>query len=282
MKKFLKPIADVFRKIIFRLLGVPDWQNRYQTTELHVRDLLNNYNDLVHKVVVQSDRVGIVESILNWRLYGLPSKIINIKLEQLQQTTGYNEIEWAISQFQTTQPFINYSILDNILDSSLSKILLFPGDNNGDYKYILNKCPNSLKYIIEDSSDLYRYKNVHKIDETDIQKILHTSGTNYLGLFSTNDWNLIWLSNVLERLTPVQTLVLLKKAVQSISSNGKLIGYFLDYEESDSTEYFIDIRRIRPLNKNTIQYYFSLCGINKIELISESNQKGRYFYIVYA
>lgn len=121
--------------------------------------------------------------------------------------------------------------------------------------------------IIDDESDIYRSSPECRIVEGDFIKALKVREPSAAAVLAGGSFDLIWLSSVIERLTPVQAAIILRRAAEARSgSKGIVAGYFGDYAISDPGSYFLDPRRLRPISREFVTSLARACGFENVQL----------------
>ena len=85
---FLRLIIHKIRRLLWKFLS-----------EISPQNLVNE------QIISYRDRLALLESQVNWRLYGIPAQNHNIKLEQAQLFSGSGEVEWALEKFRKNLKF---------------------------------------------------------------------------------------------------------------------------------------------------------------------------------
>ena len=281
MKKFFRPIKMMLGKLILHILESPDLAHRLFVLEKHIeQNTLSAEELLSQRISILADRLGILESVVNWRLYGMPARVVNIKMEQAGLLSASGDVEWALSQFQSQEPLPNFALLHSCLpQGSIQKALVFPGFKNQEFQFFKGLYNQANFFVIDDPFDLYNIDPATKLEETDTTKVLTINSYHAASLFSNIQWDFLWISSLFERMTPIQILIFLKRAYLSFQEHPfVLTGYFTDYEETVKEKYFLDPRRLRPLTKDVIKYYIQLSGFKDIQFYEENQSMGRYFF----
>ena len=227
--------------------------------------------------MVYRDRLALMESHVNWRLYGMPAKIHNIKLEQAALISASGDVEWALKTFRNNSKKPPQPILDNI--ANVQSAFIFPGDENVEWDYfqdIFNRTPNIT--IIEDTSDLYRTKDHPPIKEQSCVQVLRISAAESTARLIKQEFDFIWLSSVLERITPLQAQILLKHAFHALRSEGVCAGVFEEYTNANAGLYWMDVRRIRPITSEYINLLSKNAGFQNIKINQDSPSSTRFTY----
>ena len=143
---FLRTIINKIRSLLWKILGVEKPENLVeQLSAFSPQSLVDE------QMMVYRDRLALMESHVNWRLYGMPAKIHNVKLEQAALISASGKVEWALETFRNNSKKPPQPILDNI--ANVQSAFIFPGDENVEWDYfqdIFNQTPNIT--IIEDTA----------------------------------------------------------------------------------------------------------------------------------
>ena len=107
------------------------------------------------------ERLNILESHVNWRLHGLPPRLVNVKLEQASLLAGSGEIEAALDTFKQNCPLpppLPEFLIKKVSESR--SIFMFPGDRNHEWNAVRSHLDSDAKVtIIDDTSDLLRFND---------------------------------------------------------------------------------------------------------------------------
>ena len=269
---FLRPIIHKIRSLLWKILGVEKPENLVeQLSAFSPQSLVDE------QMMVYRDRLALIESHVNWRLYGMPAKIHNIKLEQAALISASGDVEWALKTFRNNSKKPPQPILDNI--SNVQSAFIFPGDKNVEWDYfqdIFNRTPNIT--IIEDTSDLYRTKDHPPIKEQSCVQVLRISAAESTARLIKQEFDFILLSSVLERITPLQAQILLKHAFHALRSEGVCAGVFEEYTNANAGLYWMDVRRIRPITSEYINLLSKNAGFQNIKINQDSTSSTRFTY----
>jgi len=269
---FMRPIINKIRSLFWKILGVEKPENLVeQLSAFSPQSLVDE------QMMVYRDRLALMESHVNWRLYGMPAKIHNVKLEQAALISASGEVEWALETFRNNSKKPPQPILDNI--ANVQSAFIFPGDENVEWNYfqdIFNQTPNIT--IIEDTSDLYRTKDHPPIKEQSSVQVLRISAAESTARLIKQEFDFIWLSSVLERITPLQAQILLKHAFHALRSEGVCAGVFEEYTNANAGLYWMDVRRIRPITSEYINLLSKNAGFQNIKINQDSPSSTRFTY----
>ena len=257
---FLRLIIHKIRRLLWKILS-----------EISPQNLVDE------QIMSYRDRLALLESHVNWRLYGIPAQIHNIKLEQAQLVSGSGEVEWALEKFRKNLKIFSPPVIDNICDAE--SVFMFPGDENLELTYfqtIFSKSPRIT--VIEDKSDLFRSGEHQDIIEQKNVQILTVNAAEAAVRLTTSEFDFVWLSSVVERLTPLQSQILLKRAFNALMPNGMCAGYFEEYSLTNAGLYWADVRRVRPLTSEFINLIARNAGFKTVKIYQESTVSSRYIY----
>ena len=213
------------------------------------------------------ERLNILESHVNWRLHGLPPRLVNVKLEQAGLFAGSGEVEEALEIFKQHCP-PSPSFPDFLIEkvSKARSIFMFPGDNNQEWKMILPLLhPDAKVTLIDDTSDLFRYKEDTEIVESEKMQILRSSAIDASARLIEIEFDFIWFSTTLQRLTPVQAMILLKRSQKSLKPGGVCAGIITDPTKKTS---WPDPRWEHPFNLKQIESLIQYSELNSVKFQS--------------
>ena len=213
------------------------------------------------------ERLNILESHVNWRLHGLPPRLVNVKLEQARLFAGSGEVEEALEIFKQHCP-PSPSFPDFLIEkvSKARSIFIFPGDNNQEWKMILPLLhPDAKVTLIDDTSDLFRYKEDTEIVESEKMQILRSSAIDASARLIEIEFDFIWFSTTLQRLTPVQAMILLKRSQKSLKPGGVCAGIITDPTKKTS---WPDPRWEHPFNLKQIESLIQYSELNSVKFQS--------------
>ena len=249
---FLRLIIHKIRRLLWKILS-----------EISPQNLVDE------QIMSFRDRLALLESHVNWRLYGIPAQIHNIKLEQAQLFSGSGEVEWALEKFRKNIKNFSPPVIENISD--VESVFIFPGDENMElayFKKIFSKSPRIT--VIEDKSDLFRSGEHPVIIEQKNVQVLYVNLSDSAARLTTSEFDFVWLSSVVERLTPLQSQILLKRAFSALLPNGICAGYFEEYSLTNAGMYWADIRRVRPLTSEFMQLLAKNADFRIVKIFQDS------------
>ena len=257
---FLRLIINKVRRLLWKILS-----------EISPQNLVDE------QIMSYRDRLALLESHVNWRLYGIPAQMHNIKLEQAQLFSGSGEVEWALEKFRKNLKIFSPPVIENICD--VESVFMFPGDENLEltyFKTIFSKSPRIT--VIEDKSDLFRSGEHQNIKEQKNLQVLIVNAAEAAARLATSEFDFVWLSSVVERLTPLQSQILLKHAFSALIPNGICAGYFEEYSLTNAGMYWVDVRRVRPLTSEFMHLLAKNAGFRIVKIYQDSTVHSRYIY----
>ena len=213
------------------------------------------------------ERLNILESHVNWRLHGLPPRLVNVKLEQAGLFAGSGEVEEALEIFKQHCP-PSPSFPDFLIEkvSKARSIFMFPGDNNQEWKMILPLLHPDVKVtLIDDTSDLFRYKEDTEIVESEKMQILRSSAIDASARLIKQEFDLIWISSTLQRLTPIQAMIILKRSQKSLLPGGVCAGIITDPTKKTS---WPDPRWLHPFSHKQLETLIQYSELNSVKFQS--------------
>ena len=169
---FARPLIYFIRKIIWRILGAEDSAGIIEEISFSPRT-----KPVDHRMNVLWERLNILESHINWRLHGLPPRLVNVKLEQAKLLAGSGEIESALETFKKNCP-IPPSLPELMIKivAEARSIFMFPGDNNNEWNTVRPHLHSEAKVtIVDDTSDLLRHDNDNELLENEQVTVLCSS-----------------------------------------------------------------------------------------------------------
>jgi hypothetical protein len=228
--EFLRPIVHKIRKVIKTLLGIT-------TIEYDPNDALKK------NILRVADRLTLIESQINWRLYGLPAPMTNIKLEQAQILAGSGEVE---ENLKLLSNHFCQKFEPSYLNSSDIKTLSIINDTSLDF--IQKHYSSKEASLILETSDLFLEKPLN------IKELIPLKAASLPAFLQTQSWDHIWLSSLMERITPLQTSLLIQNSYTHLNPQGRCEGIF--YDAQNMVDFWNDPRRIRPM---TTASFTALC-----------------------
>ena len=212
-------------------------------------------------------RLNILESHVNWRLHGLPPRLVNVKLEQAGLFAGSGEVEKALETFKLHAP-VPPPLPDFLIKkiSEARSIFMFPGDNNQEWLAIQPHV-NAKAHVtlIDDTSDLFRCEEDIVLVEGEKVQILRTSAIDSSGRFIEAEFDFIWFSSTLQRLTPIQAMIFLKRSKSALLSGGSSAGMISSLNKEAS---WPDPRWGHPFNLKQIESLIQYSGLDSVKFQS--------------
>jgi hypothetical protein len=258
---FARPLIHFIRKIIWYILGATDTAAMMEAITLSPRKIPNK------RLMQLLERMNILESHINWRLHGIPPRLVNVKLEQAGLLAGSGEIEAAIETFKQycpVPPPLPEFLIKKI--SEARSIFMFPGDSNHDWNSIRSNLRSDANItLIADTSDLFRYEDDNVLVESDRVNVLRLSAIDASARLVNQEFDLIWISSILQRLTPIQAMIILKRSQSALLQGGLCVGMIntLDKEAS-----WPDPRWRHPYNIKELQSLVQYSGLNSVKFQS--------------
>ena len=177
---FIRQPIFFVRKVIWKILGA------YNTSNV-IRQIgpFPPPKPVDNGVMRLWGRLNILESHVNWRLHGLPPRLVNVKLEQAGLFAGSGEVETALETFKLHSPVpppLPEFLIKKV--SEARSIFMFPGDNNQEWLAIQPHV-NAKAHVtlIDDTSDLFRCEEDIVLVEGEKVQILRTSAIDSSGRF---------------------------------------------------------------------------------------------------
>lgn len=223
--RFLRSLIHKVRRVI---LG-PDW-NRSADSGTAIAAL---------------DRLALLESQVNWRLLGLPARLENLKMERLPLLADGTLAQDALGRLRESE-----SLPINIIKDAFAKTngaICAVGSWSKSENEIVSKC--KVKVAIIDPTDVMSCSEASLTGDI----ILKVSLIDAAARWTRPEFDCIWLSNSIERLTPLQQQVLFLKAHEGLNSGGYVAGYFADHARCDAGAYWANPNRLRPITKMLIE-----------------------------
>ncbi len=264
---FARPLIYFTRKILWKILGAEDSAGIIEEISFSPRS-----KPVDHRMNALWERLNILESHINWRLHGLPPRLINIKLEQASLLAGSGEIEAALETFKKHCPVHPHlpELFIKIISEARS-IFMFPGDNNNEWNAILPHLHSETNVtIIDDTSDLLRYNNDNELIENEQVTVLSSSAIDASARLIKQEFDFIWISSILERLTPVQAMIFLKRSQSALAPNGIFAGMI---SSPNKQSIWPDPRFVNQFNIKQIDTLLKYCGIESVKYDSWGEYK---------
>ena len=259
---FVRPLIFLIRRIFWKILGASDTAGIIEEINFFPRS-----KPVDHRMNAIWERLNILESHVNWRLHGLPPRLVNVKLEQASLLAGSGEIEAALETFKRHCPILPPlpELLIKIISEARS-IFLFPGDRNQELNAVRSHLHSDAKVtIIDDTSDLLRYNDDNELVENEQVTVLRSSAIDASARLIKQEFDLIWISSILERLTPIQAMIILKRSKSGLLPGGSFAGMISSLNKE---EIWPDPRWIRKFNLKQIESLFQYSGLNSVKFES--------------
>ena len=258
----IRPLILFVRKLIWKILGA------YNTSDV-IRKIgpFPPPEPVDNGMIRIWDRLNILESHVNWRLHGLPPRLVNVKLEQAGLLAGSGEMEEVLEilkQNSLATPEFPEFLVNKI--SGARSIFMFPGDNNQEWNAVQPLLHSDAKVIlIDDTSDLFRYKEDNELSENERVKVLRSSAIDCSARLVEPEFDLIWISSILQRLTPLQAMIILKRSQSALVKEGVCAGMITSPNKESS---WPDPRWEHPFNLQQIESLIKYSGLNSVKFQS--------------
>ncbi len=264
---FARPLIFFIRKIIWKILGASDTGAIIEEINHFPRS-----QSVDHRMVALWERLNILESHVNWRLHGLPPRLENVKLEQAKLLAGSGEIESALDTFKQHCPIPpRFPESYTKIFSQARSIFMFPGDNNHEWKEARSHLNSDSKVtIIDDTSDLLRYNDDSELVENNKVTVLRSSAIDASARLIKQEFDLIWISSILERVTPIQAMILLRRSQTALMRGGTLAGMMSLHKKETI---WPDPRLMNQFNIKQIDLLFQYSGIKFVKFESWGDYK---------
>ena len=258
----IRPLILFVRKLIWKILGA------YNTSDV-IRKIgpFPPPEPVDNGMIRIWDRLNILESHVNWRLHGLPPRLVNVKLEQAGLLAGSGEVEEVLEilkQNSLATPEFPEFLVNKI--SMARAIFMFPGDNNQEWNAVQPLLHSDAKVtIIDDTSDLFSYKENDELVENEQVKVLRSSAIDCSARLVEPEFDLIWISSILQRLTPLQAMIILKRSQSALVKEGVCAGMISSLNKEAS---WPDPRWVHPFNLKQIESLIKYSGLNSVKFQS--------------
>lgn len=259
---FIRQPIFFVRKVIWKILGA------YNTSNV-IRQIgpFPPPKPVDNGVMRLWGRLNILESHVNWRLHGLPPRLVNVKLEQAGLFAGSGEVETALETFKLHAP-VPPPLPDFLIKkiSEARSIFMFPGDNNQEWLAIQPHV-NAEAHVtlIDDTSDLFRYKEDNELAESEQVNVLRSSAIDASARLIEPEFDLIWISSTLQRLTPIQAMIILKRSQSALLPGGSCAGMISSLNKEAS---WPDPRWGHPFNLKQIESLIQYSGLDSVKFQS--------------
>lgn len=259
---FARPLILFARKVLWKILGASD-------TVAVIRQIgpFPPPTPVDDRMMRLWERLNILESHVNWRLHGLPPRLVNVKLEQASLHAGSGEVEEVLETLKQHSP-IPPPLPDFMIKkiAEARSIFMFPGDNNHEWNDIKSLLQSDAKItLIDDTSDLFRYKEDAELADSEQVNVLRSSAIDASARFIKPEFDLIWISSTLQRLTPIQAMILLKRSQSALLQGGSCAGMISSLNKEAS---WPDPRWMHPFNLKQIESLIQYSGLNSVKFQS--------------
>jgi hypothetical protein len=213
------------------------------------------------------DRLSFLEAQLNWRLFGVPTGIQHVSIESslLSERTG--EMREAIASLAAMSVVreAGPSLRDLLTTAKPSSMFLLPGDDNAEYAAACEVLgPATDLWVADDADDPFRAPNALRLPEVGKVRVVRCGMPQATAAMAPGALEGVWLSSALERMTPVQTQLVLLRAARALKPGGFCAGYFADADQLGS-RYWADPRRLRPISTDLVRLVAEHCGFTRLD-----------------
>ena len=125
--------------------------------------------------------------------------------------------------------------------------------------------PDAKVTLIDDTSDLFRYKENEELVENERVKVLRSSAIESSARLDEPEFDLIWVSSILQRLTPIQAMIILKRSFSALVTDGVFAGMVSSLNKEAN---WPDPRWVHPFNLKQIESLFKYSGLNSVKFQS--------------
>lgn len=270
---FMRPFIAKFRINVLKFLGLYELRNFVGT-----RGGINSPIDML--MVRMSDRLSVLESQVNWRLYGMPARVCNIKLEQTRLLAGSGDVEKALNELKIIGGNSKVTFPDSIIPSSFSNVILFEGDETDELISKFVNCESLI--VVEDESDLFfPIKNQSKkMTRGKGVETLTVPFSSALARLNHPEFEFVWFSSFIERITPIQAQIAFMRTYNSLHQKGIFSGCFVDYSLADVGSYWLDPRRLRPITREFVKAVAVKSGFSTVEFLTSDKNDVIFFKCV--
>ena len=252
---FVRPLIFLIRKFLWKILGAADAAGIIEEITYSTGS-----KPVDHRMNALWERLNILESHVNWRLHGLPPRLVNVKLEQARLLAGSGEIEAALETFKQHCP-LTPPLPESLIKifSEARSIFMFPGDRNHEWNAIRSHLHSDANVtLIDDTSDLFRYKEDNELVESDQVNVLRSSAIDASARLIKQEYDLIWISSILQRLTPIQAMIILKRSQSALLPGGSCAGMITTLNKEAS---WPEPRWLHPFDLKQLQSLIQFSGI---------------------
>ena len=117
----------------------------------------------------------------------------------------------------------------------------------------------------DDTSDLFRYQEDNELVESEQLNVLRSSAIDASARLIKQEFDLIWISSTLQRLTPIQAMIILKRSQKSLLPGGVCAGIITDPTKKTTCP---DPRWEHPFNLKQIESLIQYSELNSVKFQS--------------
>jgi hypothetical protein len=199
-----------------------------------------------------TDRLAILESIVNWRLYGLPARVENIKLEEARILAGSGEVEDSLAFLaEHDAVVITDPVLSAVLAAAPAQVASFFGvgfSAHSECQLLVQLAGRAQRsWIVDDPTNLLRSKEIPE-SLRQAASVVEVSVLDAMPLIEKVNFDVLYFSDALNRLTPIQQVILLRKVCECLRPSSVALFVVHEFSSESASQYWIDPRRLRPLN----------------------------------
>jgi len=192
------------------------------------------------------DRICLLESQVNWRLYGMPAAVGNVKLEQAGILANGLELENLIAHLaklnaRENEEKLFSDWLENLKTKSVMQRIVVACSyslvNSSTFQQAVNQYKNQIWFVV-DVDDLYlpAYESFIPKDAN----VLRAPLISVLAGLGNEELSGAWLSDAHIRMHPLKWLLVLQQTERALSPKGKACG--LSISESEASK---DVRSLK-------------------------------------
>ena len=208
-----RKLLNKFRRYCVKILGL----EHFVHTVLADTEKRLLFPDSIYSKLL--DRILLAESIIHWRLLGMPMRSENINLELAATHKDSVEIKDLISEaYEDSTAKFNGDIITRFFGESQNGIFLLPpGRVPGDFRPIAD----GIRYIMDPNDLLYD-------ENRSIDNVINSDLLVYLQSLEYNSVECIWISDYLFQVAPVKALFTLKTSLSKLIKGGRISGRWFD------------------------------------------------------